>query len=282
MARALKWFLFYRLVVAILGLGAIIIYHLSFSPLSVKLFGFPPHILAAYVILVFACLVNIIYLLLIQYVPPGNERKQALLQISVDVLLVTGLSYFTGGSGSIFVTFYFVLILAANIMGSPKIGLFYASASSILLATITILYSVSAAGGFTLPLLSPDYVKTSAKGFRFILPYLFFFGLILHFVAYSTGRLLSELAHERRLKAEMAERANLLESLREMSIGMAHEIRNPLASIKGAVQGLITVGQADAADNKKLLNIVLSESDRLNKIVSDFIEFANDRPLLQQ
>jgi|GEM_PF-1803399 len=309
----LKWFLFYRLIIAILGLGAILIYHLGQQTYSQHALQpkFPPHVLGAYLTLIFTCLINLIYILLIKYLSPvpetqseqkipGKEnaalRKLALFQIGIDIIIETLLAYFTGGSGSIFVSLYFASILAANMLVSPRIGMFFASVSSTLLAIVTILYSLSAAGHFSLPLLPPDFVKTSAQGFRFLLPYLFFFVLIIHFVAYAAGRLVNELATERYLRNELKRRTEMLEVLKEMSIGIAHELRNPLTAIKGAVQSLskkasspppnqsntqnILNRNTSELDDQKLINTVLKETDRLNKIISDFLDFARERPVL--
>ncbi len=58
----------------------------------------------------------------------------------------------------------------------------------------------------------------------------------------------------------------------QLSAGLAHEIRNPLASISGSLQML---SQLDLEDQyQKLLFIVLREFDRLNDLVSEFLEFS--------
>ncbi len=77
---------------------------------------------------------------------------------------------------------------------------------------------------------------------------------------------------------QMEQRAERFQALLEMSAGIAHEIRNPLASIRGAVQELDSSSFA-GEDDRKLLQIVLRESDRLNRIVSDFLEYATERPV---
>lgn len=59
--------------------------------------------------------------------------------------------------------------------------------------------------------------------------------------------------------------------LEEMATGLAHEIRNPLGSIKGAAQLL----SSDAnAENQKLLAVIIQEVDRLNGAVSQFLDYA--------
>src|SRR4051812_27621134 len=73
-----------------------------------------------------------------------------------------------------------------------------------------------------------------------------------------------------------------LAALGQMAAGLAHEIRNPLGAIKGAAQFLqpaasdhgSTGGGVDAAGTKEFLNIIVEEVNRLNKIVSQFLDYA--------
>ena len=58
----------------------------------------------------------------------------------------------------------------------------------------------------------------------------------------------------------------------QMAAGIAHEIRNPLTSISGAVQ-LIKEEIPLNEDNKNLMNIIIKETDRLNSLLSDFLLF---------
>jgi signal transduction histidine kinase len=77
---------------------------------------------------------------------------------------------------------------------------------------------------------------------------------------------------------EMTRRAERFKALLEMSAGMAHEIRNPLASIRGAAQELQT-SKLPREDDRQLLGVVIRESDRLDEIISEFLDYANDRPI---
>lgn len=60
--------------------------------------------------------------------------------------------------------------------------------------------------------------------------------------------------------------------LEEMATGLAHEIRNPLGSIKGAAQYL--KAEADTTGSTKLIDIIIDETDRLNTVVSQFLNYA--------
>jgi signal transduction histidine kinase len=70
----------------------------------------------------------------------------------------------------------------------------------------------------------------------------------------------------------MKERERLA-ALGEMAAGLAHEIRNPLGSIKGAAQYLLPEGEQLGAA-KEFLTIIVDEVNRLNKVVSQFLDYA--------
>ncbi len=66
-----------------------------------------------------------------------------------------------------------------------------------------------------------------------------------------------------------------LAALGQMAAGLAHEIRNPLGSIKGAAQLLQPIGQQSSdSTTKEFLDIIVEEANRLNKIVSQFLDYA--------
>ena len=79
---------------------------------------------------------------------------------------------------------------------------------------------------------------------------------------------------------EMQERirkADRLAAIGELSAGIAHEIRNPLASISGSIEMLQNELELDQ-EQDRLMKLILRESDRLNHIITDFLEFARMRP----
>jgi two-component system sensor histidine kinase HydH len=63
-----------------------------------------------------------------------------------------------------------------------------------------------------------------------------------------------------------------LAALGEMSAGLAHEIRNPLAAIKGAAQELDP--RTLKGDDRELMEIIIDEVNRLNGVVSEFLDYA--------
>jgi len=68
-------------------------------------------------------------------------------------------------------------------------------------------------------------------------------------------------------------RAERLEAVAELSASLAHEIRNPLASIRSATEQLSLDG-VDADDRVVLRELVVRESERLSRLLTEFIDFA--------
>ncbi|MFQ5719466.1 MAG: nitrogen regulation protein NR(II) [Acidobacteriota bacterium] len=64
----------------------------------------------------------------------------------------------------------------------------------------------------------------------------------------------------------------------EMAAGMAHELRNPLASVSGSVQVLKGSLPEDGSGSRELLDIIRRESLRLDQVLKDFLDFARPRP----
>ncbi len=82
----------------------------------------------------------------------------------------------------------------------------------------------------------------------------------------------SDLTELEQMRQEL-KRQDRLSIVGELAAGLAHEIRNPVAAIRGAVDELSTsLDHPNVA--QKLLAIALRESDQLNAIVSDFLDFA--------
>ena len=81
-----------------------------------------------------------------------------------------------------------------------------------------------------------------------------------------------DLTQIRDLEEEMR-RKEWLANLGEMSAGMAHEIRNPLGALAGAMQMLRKDAAADATD-RRLMDIAVREATRLDAIITEFLQYA--------
>jgi two-component system sensor histidine kinase PilS (NtrC family) len=75
---------------------------------------------------------------------------------------------------------------------------------------------------------------------------------------------------------ELQARAERLEAVAALSASLAHEIRNPLASIRSSVEQLARSKHADD-DERFLAGLIVRESDRLSRLLSEFLDFARVR-----
>ncbi len=85
-----------------------------------------------------------------------------------------------------------------------------------------------------------------------------------------------DLTELRRLELH-ARRAERLATVGQLAAGIAHEIRNPLASISGSIELLKSAPQA-SEDDRTLMEIVNREILRLNVLIGDLLDYANPRP----
>lgn len=75
---------------------------------------------------------------------------------------------------------------------------------------------------------------------------------------------------------ERVRKADRLAAIGELSAGIAHELRNPLASISGSIEMLAQELDLNG-ENRRLMELIIKESDRLDRIITDFLEFARLR-----
>src|SRR5213595_2433466 len=85
----------------------------------------------------------------------------------------------------------------------------------------------------------------------------------------------TDISDSKRLE-ELHLRAQRLEAVAELSSSLAHEIKNPLASIRSSVEQLGRSSRANS-DEKFLGGLIVRESDRLSRLLSEFLDFSRVR-----
>ncbi|HMH81428.1 MAG TPA: ATP-binding protein [Gemmatimonadales bacterium] len=85
----------------------------------------------------------------------------------------------------------------------------------------------------------------------------------------------SDISDSKRFE-ELRLRAERLEAVAELSSSLAHEIKNPLASIRSSVEQLGRAKRANA-DERFLTSLVVRETDRLSRLLSEFLDFSRVR-----
>jgi two-component system sensor histidine kinase PilS (NtrC family) len=88
----------------------------------------------------------------------------------------------------------------------------------------------------------------------------------------SVTAIFADISDQVRLQ-ELNRRAERLEAVAELSASLAHEIKNPLASIRSSVEQLGQSAYTDE-DDRFLAQLIVRESDRLSRLLTDFLDFS--------
>lgn len=200
--------------------------------------------------------------------PEGAGDSFFYLQTIFDLLLVTAVVHITQtGTPSQLAPLYILVIAVSALLLPPSGVLLIAMLGDALYFAITI---VDKATAFDTP----------------VLVQLGIFGAVALGCGYIGARLRAAHAGREEMAAELAAfrlreadierlhtRAERLEAVAELSASLAHEIKNPLASIRSAAELLAKVPAADD-DTRTLTKLVQRESDRLSRLLSEFLDFA--------
>lgn len=93
--------------------------------------------------------------------------------------------------------------------------------------------------------------------------------------ASSVTAIFTDISDSKQLQA-LQLRAERLEAVAALSASLAHEIRNPLASIRSSVEQLAR-GRHAGEDERTLAALIVRESDRLSRLLSEFLDFSRVR-----
>jgi signal transduction histidine kinase len=103
-------------------------------------------------------------------------------------------------------------------------------------------------------------------------------------IGLTSGILIELQRRERRTREALANelaREKHLSSLGQMAAGLAHEIKNPLGSIKGSAE-ILGDDFPEGSRKHEMMKILVKETDRLNGVVEDFLNFARPRPIVRK
>jgi len=76
-------------------------------------------------------------------------------------------------------------------------------------------------------------------------------------------------------------RSERMAAVGQLSAAIAHEIRNPLAAISGSIQ-MLRSGPEATEDGRRLMDIVLRETRRLDQLITDFLQYARPGPMRRE
>lgn len=83
--------------------------------------------------------------------------------------------------------------------------------------------------------------------------------------------MIDDLTHMRKVESALVQ-SEKMAAVGQLAAGIAHEIRNPLAGISGSIELLSQTTEQE--DDKKLMRIILREIDRLNLLITEFLDYS--------
>ena len=267
--RKLKWLTFFRVLFALVLLASA-----TFAGIRNQQTFFTPPLFFLNAIAGLAVLFSITYTIILRY-----TRRLVLLgyaQIIIDTLLITGIIFLTGSFSSIFSFLYLLVIIYASMILFRNGGMVTAVLCSIQYGVMVDLEYYGIIHPFDV---APDSMIANYD-WNYVIFKLLMTILACFAVAFLAGYLSEQ---EKRAKRDLwameaqVKRVEKLAAIGEMAAGLAHEIKNPLASMSGAIQ-VLKDEVSHNGDHARLMGIVLRESDRISSLVNEFLMFARPQP----
>jgi two-component system sensor histidine kinase PilS (NtrC family) len=261
----LKWLMLMRVIFTVFLFG---------STLLMQFQSDDPHIkpLLTFLYLLIAA----IFLLSVLYMLSARRIKRfplfGYLQIGIDTLIVTLIVYITGGFFSFFSFLYLVVIIYASMILYLRGGIIIALMCGVLYAIVILLQYSS-----VLPVVGVEEGLTFSNYSSAHIIYKILITAAACFAVAILSGILTEQTRKSQNELQALEnhvkRVEKMAYMGEMAAGLAHEIKNPLASLVGCIQVLRDDMRYDS-DHERLMDIILRETDRLSTLVNDFLFFA--------
>ena len=215
-------------------------------------------------------LLSCIYAVLLAFIK--DDLLFAYIQVAVDTFIVSLILFVTGGYASVFSFLYLVVIIYSSIL-LPRFGvLIIASICSIQYGVMIDLEYYEIIKPFVMAgeLSAINYLWKSVL-FKVVVTIIacFAVAVLSGFLAEQTVKTKKEL----QALEDHVKRVEKMAYMGEMAAGMAHEIKNPLASLAGSIQLLREDARYDPYHDK-LMQIALRETDRLSELAGNFLLFA--------
>ena len=264
----LKWLIIGRFLFGVLLLGSSLALQLSGNAAPVSGLFMP---LYRVILAIFAC--SVIYTVIFRFVRPGGHPWPAYLQIVGDTGLISVIIHITGGYTSFFSFLYLLVIIIASMLLYKKGALIIAGACCFEYGLLLYMETI----GWLEPVIFGSYLQSDIHySLEGILYKIAITSIACFAVAILSGFLAEQTKKSRKELVEMEAHVKRVEKMAyigQMAANLAHEIKNPLASLAGSIQ-LLRDEMDYNADHDRLMQIVLRETDRLSALVSNFLFFA--------
>ena len=260
--QKMKWLVLCRFLFAVLLFSSTLFFHINHpgNPLVVPL-------LILYLLIIGLFVLSLSYYVLLKI----RQRGQVLAytQIIIDTIFVTCIVFLTGGFLSIFSFLYILVIIYSSILLYRK--------GSIIMATLCSVQYYAMVQLEYAGVLTPVFGDGNLDITQYSASQIFYRIGITVAACYAVAFLSSLLSEQaRKTKNELLaieeqmKRVEKLAYVGEMAAHLAHEIKNPLASLAGSIQLLREEIQYDP-DHDRLMQIILRETDRLSALSNNFL-----------
>ncbi len=201
-----------------------------------------------------------------------RELLFAYFQIIFDTFIVSLIVYITGSYSSSFVFFYLVVIIYSSMFLLRRGSMIMAAMCSIQYGILMDLEYY----GILKPFIAEESLSAAAYDWSHVLYKIIFTMGACFAVAYLSSALSEQAKNTKNQLVAMEDHVKRVEKMAavgEMAAGLAHELKNPLASLTGSIQLLREDTQFNLYHDK-LIRIFLREAGRLNELVNNFLMYA--------
>ena len=260
----IKWIILSRIIFTIIMIVSCLVFSLGEN---LSFFAQPFFVL--YNIAAAILMLSIVYMIWLN----KFKKKLALayFQTIADTIIVTAIIFVTGSYDSIFTFLYLVVIIYTSMLLLQKGSLIIATISCLQYGILIELEYYKVIPPFLDSYFLSNTVNESHIIYRIIIVIVACFA-----VAILSGILSLQLKgakQDLKIAQEHLKRVEKMAAMDDMISGIAHEIKNPLASLSGSIQ-LLQEDTKPGSYEDKLMQIILRETHRLENIVNDIRLFA--------
>ncbi len=266
--KRLKGLMLFRVLFAFILLGSTLIYRIGEdSPSPAE-----PHLIL-FGISIGILFLSIVYFIVLKIV--SDAVYFLYFQLIIDSFVITLIIFLTGSYVSVFNFMYLIVIIYSSMLLFRRGSLAVATCCSMQYGFMIALEYKS----IFIPYGMESGILSGNVGL-FPVVYKVLATVVACYAIAFLGSLLAE--QEKKTKKELlaledhVKRVEKTAAMGEMAAGLAHEVKNPLASLSGSIQ-LLREELSYNPDHEKLMQIILREADRLSTLVNDFLLFARPK-----
>ena len=261
----LKRIILFRILFSTLLLGSTIVQQIGVSPSPMA----PP------LLMLYGLIFGIFSFSFVSFLVLNRVKKYfafSYVQILIDTFFVTVILYVTGSFSSIFSFLYLVVIIYSSLLLPLRGTLTVAALCSIQYGLLVDLEFYGILSHFE----GNANLLASAYPWHEVIYKILITMIACFAVAFLSGLLSEQVRKSKReLRAmeDHVKRVEKMAAIGELAAGLAHEIKNPLASLSGSIQ-LMQEDLRYDPDHGRLMHIILREADRLSSLANNFLLYA--------